>query len=93
MRSPVRGYFVRQGSGTLHFPFVGHILLSSGRTAFWSKKLFVGGGILHLCVRKRNNPSPEKPTKPSKDPNRERPLNPDPKKDIKKSKTLRTEKE
>jgi len=33
-------------------PFVGHIFLSSGKTAFWSKKLFPGGGILHLCIRK-----------------------------------------
>jgi len=47
--------------------------------AFWSKKLFAGVGILHLCISKRNKSDPEKPKKPSKDPDREKPLNPDPK--------------
>jgi len=73
-----------------HFPFIGHIGLSSGRTAFWSKKVVGGEGILHLCISKRNKSDPEKPKKPSKDPNLEKPLNPNPKERLKKSKTLET---
>jgi len=58
--------------------FIGQIFLSSGRTEYWSKKVFASGGIYHLCISKRNKPNPEENqqirTLEKPDPDQEKPM-------------------